>query len=310
MEPLPAAMASAFAEPSRVGPGTISSTAGGADPNTAWPPRPIPSGLSSPDAALRHGAIRDPAAEGSDQLQVLTRRRLWWIGGAVGSIAVGVVIAAALINPSDTPSDQSPDSASERSAPGPGRGPRGPRRVREVAAAPARPAAAATPARKPPAPRSPPAAEMPAARSTPPGRSLAVAAAPPSAPARPGPHAAKKLITKKLVVDYSSRPSDPAPPGLVAQTEEDPAIGKARGAYTTGNQKLFAGDLDGAIHSYHQALELYPGYVGGYRGLGLAYAQLGDTASALEALTTYIEAVPAARDAALIRKRIARLQAR
>jgi tetratricopeptide (TPR) repeat protein len=131
-----------------------------------------------------------------------------------------------------------------------------------------------------------------------------------SSPGRPGPRPAKKPITKKLVVDYSSRPSDPAPPSLVAQTEEDPAIGKARGAYTTGNQKLFAGDLEGAIRAYHQALELYPGYVGGYRGLGLAYAQLGDTASALEALTTYIEAVPAARDAALIRKRIARLQAR
>jgi regulator of sirC expression with transglutaminase-like and TPR domain len=48
--------------------------------------------------------------------------------------------------------------------------------------------------------------------------------------------------------------------------------------------------------------------VGGYRGLGLAYAQAGDSARALSALRTYVTAVPNARDAALIRKRIARLQ--
>ena len=50
------------------------------------------------------------------------------------------------------------------------------------------------------------------------------------------------------------------------------------------------------------------GYVGGYRGLGLAHAQRGDTASALEALRTYVAAAPHARDVALIKKRIARLQ--
>jgi len=94
----------------------------------------------------------------------------------------------------------------------------------------------------------------------------------------------------------------------VAQEAEDPAIARARGAYVSGNKKLFAGDVEGAILAYHQALELYPGYVGGYRGLGLAYAQLGDNQKSLEALTTYVTTVPNAKDAALIKKRIARLQ--
>lgn len=120
----------------------------------------------------------------------------------------------------------------------------------------------------------------------------------------------KKLGSHKVVVDYSSRPDEPAPPSLIAQSKEDPAIGQARSAYTTGNQRLFVGDLDGAVRAYRQALELYPGYVGGYRGLGLAYEQLGNPANALAALRSYVAAVPNARDAALIKKRIAHLQRR
>jgi tetratricopeptide (TPR) repeat protein len=111
-----------------------------------------------------------------------------------------------------------------------------------------------------------------------------------------------------VIVDYNTRPNDPPPPGLVAQDEEDPAIGEARGAYRTGNQRLFSGDLTGAVRSYHEALDIYPGYVGGYRGLGLAYEELGDSASALEALKSYVAAAPGARDVALIKKRIVHLQ--
>jgi tetratricopeptide (TPR) repeat protein len=114
----------------------------------------------------------------------------------------------------------------------------------------------------------------------------------------------------KLVVDYTARPNEPMPPSLVAQSAEDPAIGMARNAYTTGNQRLFAGDLGGAVRAYREALEIYPGYVGGYRGLGLVYEQLGDKASALAALHVYVAAVPNARDIALIKKRIAHLQRR
>jgi len=82
----------------------------------------------------------------------------------------------------------------------------------------------------------------------------------------------------------------------------------ARAAYVLGNQKLFAGDAKGAIAAYREALDRYPGYVGGYRGLGLAYALVGDKASALSALQSYVTAAPHARDVALIKKRISRLQ--
>ena len=99
-------------------------------------------------------------------------------------------------------------------------------------------------------------------------------------------------------------------PSLVVQSAEDPAIGMARNAYTTGNQRLFVGDLDGAVRAYREALEIYPGYVGGYRGLGLAYEQLGDKANALAALRLYVAAVPNARDIALVQKRIIHLQRR
>jgi regulator of sirC expression with transglutaminase-like and TPR domain len=99
-------------------------------------------------------------------------------------------------------------------------------------------------------------------------------------------------------------------PGLVAHEAEDPAIGLARTAYLRGNQQLFDGDASAAIRAYRQCLSLYPGYVGGYRGLGLAYAQLGDNQNALEAFKMYVETVPGAKDIALIKKRIARLQGR
>jgi tetratricopeptide (TPR) repeat protein len=125
-----------------------------------------------------------------------------------------------------------------------------------------------------------------------------------------GPRRAGKKRARKLVVDYTARPDEPAPPSLVAQSAEDPAIGMARNAYTTGNQRLFVGDLDGAVRAYREALEIYPGYVGGYRGLGLAYEQLGDKANALVALRVYVVAVPNARDIALVKKRLTHLQRR
>jgi hypothetical protein len=155
-------------------------------------------------------------------------------------------------------------------------------------------------------------------------REAAAAGVPMTAPVEPAPverrpaaaaddatrPAARKPLTHHVIVDYSARPNEPPPPGLVAQSEEDPAIGMARTAYTTGNQRLFVGDLQGAVRAYREALELYPGYVGGYRGLGLAYEELGDTANALVALRSYVAAAPTARDIALIKKRIAHLQHR
>ncbi|HEU4730306.1 MAG TPA: tetratricopeptide repeat protein, partial [Kofleriaceae bacterium] len=183
-----------------------------------------------------------------------------------------------------------------------------------AAAAPA-PAAATPAALAPAAPAVPAApaaieAQHGGAELAPPGAAdQLVAPKTRGAPGRRG-HAAIKRRGATPVIDYSARPSEPPPPSLVAQAEEDPAIGRARTAYSEGNQRLFLGDSEGAIRAYRQSLELYPGYVGGYRGLGLAYSQRGDRPSALAAFRAYVAAVPNARDVALIRKRIAQLQRR
>lgn len=296
----PAALA--FAEPSCVGPGHSSSPVGSVEPNTAWPPRPIPPGLSSSVDQLSASdgmpRVTGHEAEGTDRLPVVpTRRRLGRIAGTVGSISFAVIAALAFFRASESgrapsPSaDRTPGSAQPASA---------------VAAAPAAPSAV---------PEAPAGGSVPPLMPTTADAALAQGATAEldgpavSTPAlRPVHHAAKRIAGKKVVVDYTAQPSDALPPSLLAQTEEDPAVGRARTAYAAGNQQLFAGDIAGAIRAYREALELYPGYVGGYRGLGLAYAQAGESARALEALRTYVAAVPTARDAALIRKRIEHLQ--
>jgi regulator of sirC expression with transglutaminase-like and TPR domain len=112
---------------------------------------------------------------------------------------------------------------------------------------------------------------------------------------------------KPVVVEYArGRPSPAVTPA--APADDTGAIAKARALYDSGNQHLFAGDTDGAIAQYQQALTEYPGYVAGYRGLGLAYAQQGDTQKARHALRTYLSAAPTAKDAPLIKKRLAMLQ--
>ena len=294
-------------------------------------PRPMQIVPVSPETAPDPVASDEPGRpdEAADvRLSVpLTRRRLWWIGGALTGVSLAVVIGAAVIAGPHAP-------AEDADAPAPRPAARA--AASRGAAAPAAPAApgstrtasaAAPPSGAPPsaapssATRS--AADAAARRAGPEAAPAAAALARPLAPDRTAasspsspsshraaPPPAKRVASrsKKVVIDYTVRPSDRPPPGLVADSEEDPAIGRARTAYTTGNQKLFQGDLDGAIEAYHEALELYPGYVGGYRGLGLAYAQRGDAASAVAALKTYLAAAPGARDVALIKKRIAHLQ--
>jgi tetratricopeptide (TPR) repeat protein len=228
----------------------------------------------------------------------LTHRRLWWFGGGLAVGSLMAIVAAVLIpDPEALP--------------------------REASAAAGAQAVQATGSRRDPRPEQP--ADRAAAdlrervRLARDAAAAGVPMAPPVVDRQPGwsdepaaavPRPAGKTRTHKLVIDYTARPNEPAPPSLVAQVEEDPAIGQARSAYTTGNQRLFVGDLDGAIRAYREALELYPGYVGGYRGLGLAYEELGDKANALAALRAYVAAVPNARDVALIKKRIGRLQRR
>ena len=129
---------------------------------------------------------------------------------------------------------------------------------------------------------------------------------PPPTPRRTAP----RIAGKQVVLEYDSQARDPARTPSSNARGDSAAIGKARRSYNAGNQRLFAGDPAGAIRAYQQALAIYPGYVAGYRGLGLAYAQQGDKPKALAALRTYVRIVPAAKDVPLIKKRIAGLQAR
>lgn len=117
----------------------------------------------------------------------------------------------------------------------------------------------------------------------------------------------KKLGGKQVVLEYDQQARDNKPVATAPKSDQG-AIQKARAAYATGNQRLFAGDSAGAITFYKQSIAHYPGYVAGYRGLGLAYAQRGDKAKALQALRTYLSSVPGAKDAPLIRKRVSTLQ--
>ena len=119
--------------------------------------------------------------------------------------------------------------------------------------------------------------------------------------------AAKTVAGKQVVLEYDSGQRD-VQKAATPTREDEPLVLKARAEYSAGNRRLFAGDPTGAIRSYRQALAVYPGYVAGYRGLGLAYAQLGDKTAALRALRSYVSLVPTAKDVPLIKKRIAALQ--
>ena len=126
----------------------------------------------------------------------------------------------------------------------------------------------------------------------------------PAPPPTPKKH--PTLGGKKVVLEYDT-PTHEAPKPTTTPEEDSPAIGRARVSYAAGNKLLFAGDPDGAVKAYQQALAAYPGYVAGYRGLGLAYSQTGDKLKAMSAFHQYLNAVPAAKDAALIKKRLAAL---
>ena len=127
-----------------------------------------------------------------------------------------------------------------------------------------------------------------------------------AAVAPPAPHHHPTIGGKKVVLEYDT-PTHEAAKATPAPAEDAAAVARARASYAAGNKRLFAGDAAGAVHAYQQALAAYPGYVAGYRGLGLAYAQQGDKAKALQAFHTYLSSVPGAKDAPLIKKRVTAL---
>jgi Flp pilus assembly protein TadD len=93
-------------------------------------------------------------------------------------------------------------------------------------------------------------------------------------------------------------------------SREAPAAGddgEARASYQRGNALLFAGDPAGAVAAYQKAVELAPADPIGYRGLGLAHEQQGETAAAVRALRKYLKLAPGAADREIISRRITRL---
>jgi hypothetical protein len=137
---------------------------------------------------------------------------------------------------------------------------------------------------------------MPTATATP---------TPTPTPAAPPPVAKKRtsfdalLKDKDVVLEYDGRIGRNGAPA-----SEQAAITKARAAHVTGMQRMNAGDYDGALDNYRRALSHYPGYIGAYRGMGLAYERKGDKSNALKALRMYVSIVPNANDVAALRKRI------
>jgi len=110
----------------------------------------------------------------------------------------------------------------------------------------------------------------------------------------------KRLGGRRVVLEYEKVPrAAPVPPA------DDPeTVTKARDAYLRGNARLFSGDAAGALSAYQESLKIYPGYVAGYRGLGLAYAQQGRAEEAIAALKTYVRTVPQAKDIPILKHRI------
>lgn len=203
-------------------------------------------------------------------------------------------------------------------------------------------AAAPAPAASEP---TPPAAEpAPAAQPTPSDEPSALAAKAAPEPVKPAPAAKvaekpapaeKPAHADKLTADkpaHGDKPArddkaagekakawgdapaaEPRNPGTNAGTnagavsEED--YRKANEAYQRGNAKLFQGNTADAITEFNQALRLNPKDPAIHRGLGLAYAQSGNSAEAVKHLKAYLKAAPKANDRAMVEKRIDQLRA-
>ncbi|HET6150780.1 MAG TPA: tetratricopeptide repeat protein [Polyangia bacterium] len=89
---------------------------------------------------------------------------------------------------------------------------------------------------------------------------------------------------------------------------ETDRMARARDTYRQGNERLFSGDAAGAITAYEEAIRLNPKDPAGYRGLGLANAQLGKRTEAVRHLRAYLKHAPNAEDRAIISSRISLLQ--
>ena len=93
-----------------------------------------------------------------------------------------------------------------------------------------------------------------------------------------------------------------------APADDSDKMARAREAYREGNERLFHGDAAGAITSYEEMMRLNPKDPGGYRGMGLASAQLGKRTDAVRYLRAYLKHAPNADDRGIIISRISLLQ--
>jgi len=146
----------------------------------------------------------------------------------------------------------------------------------------------------------------PAGASAPPAQTLRETPEEPSAATKPSPRATPPAPGSHGTAKTAA--VQPAKHDAPVETEDgEPATARARAAYNAGNQALFDGKSDAAILAYRQALSAAPTFAPGFRGLGLAFAQRGDSGSAVMALRVYLNMAPHAKDAPLIKQRIADL---
>jgi len=259
-------------------------------------PMPMPMPVPPPPSAgepiapspMFDGSQRS-RGETTDSHRVVSgsKKPLLIIGGAVGAVALVVVIALAMRT------KDAPKIADKPAKPTPGR-------VDPVAVPPPTDVVAvATPDAAPePSPEDPIASPPTNPRTTDPGTT------PPTTgnPRVRTPKTINPKIRTNRTPAIETGKGTPDPVGTSADGDKG---AKARAAYSAGNQKLFAGDADGAILAYRQVIAM--GSTSGYRGLGLAYAQQGDTANAIAAFKRYVQLSPNAKDVPLIKKRIAAL---
>ena len=163
------------------------------------------------------------------------------------------------------------------------------------------PALAAKPAPEPAKaaePEQPTAAEKPAAED--PGR------AEKPAPGKSG-QPEKAAHPEKAASEGKPKPETDSPVEAKGDKPSEIDYQRASDAYQRGNTKLFQGNTADAINDFNQALRLNPKDPAIHRGLGLAYAQSGNSAEAIKHLKAYLKAAPKANDRAMVAKRIRQL---
>lgn len=235
-------------------------------------PGPAPSDEAIP-------AVRDERYEATDAHRLRAKRRAVIMIAAAVVVLLIVIVILLTRGPSTT-------SAAQRPTP---------------------PTTASTPTTPSPAPAEPqPAASAdPSTATTTPDSTPS----PPPTTGKKGKHTPRTTPTgTRNRTHATTAATTPAAPTAVEPLEAGAGknLAQARTDYSHGNDLLFAGNTAGAIRAYRDAAKL--GYIAGYRGLGLAYERAGDRSHARDAFQTYLRKAPKAKDAALIKKRLAALK--